>query len=94
MPTLNPTKLSAEDEMLRDLRKRIVEWQLRSGKSVYWMPKALWEEAVAAAQLCGIKRAARGMGLEFDDLNNRVRMVEPHRSPSKTNSSNCRASPP
>jgi hypothetical protein len=71
------TKLSVEEEMLRDLRQRIQAWRIRSGKSDIWMPKALWEEIIAAAQLCGIRRAARGMGLDFDELKNRVHMVEP-----------------
>jgi len=72
-----PAAKTPEQEMLCDLRTRVVGWQMRTNKNIYWMPKALWEDAIAVAELCGVERVARYLRVEPHDLRNRMRPVEP-----------------
>jgi hypothetical protein len=61
----------AEREMIDELRGRIDAWR-RSETKGRAMPEALWEDASAAAQMLGIHRVSRELGLNYQALQRRA----------------------
>jgi hypothetical protein len=74
---------SAEAEMIKGLGARIEAWRQSENRS-RGMPQELWEEASAAAQLLGVGRVARALGLSYDTLKRRAFPTEAAALPSST----------
>jgi hypothetical protein len=74
---------SAEAEMIEGLGTRIEAWR-RSENRGRAMPEELWEEASAAAQLLGVARVARTLGLSYDTLKRRAFPAGAVTPPSRT----------
>src|SRR5258706_1196333 len=61
----------AEREMIDELRGRIDAWRQSDSKSRA-MPDDLWEDASAAAQMLGVHRVSRELGLNYQALQRRA----------------------
>jgi hypothetical protein len=61
----------AEREMIDELRGRIDAWRQSESKSRA-MPDELWEDASAAAQMLGVHRVSRELGLNYQALQRRA----------------------
>ena len=61
----------AEREMIDELRGRIDVWR-QSDSKTRAMPDALWEDASAAAQMLGVHRVSRELGLNYQALQRRA----------------------
>jgi hypothetical protein len=72
------TPCGAEAEMIEGLRSRIEAWRGSQYRGRA-MPEELWEEAGAAAQLLGVARVARALGLSYDTLKRRAGIPEAQR---------------
>lgn len=62
---------NVENEMIEGLRARIEAWRASEGRSRA-MPEELWEEASAAAQLMGVARVSRALGVGYEPLKRRA----------------------
>lgn len=77
MPTKDDSRPSPQDEVLEDLRSRMLEWRKRTRRSLSTMPSLLWGEAIAAAQLLGIDCTAAALGLRVEELKRRAEGLYP-----------------
>jgi hypothetical protein len=69
----------AEAEMIEGLRARIEAWRGSEARGRA-MPKELWEEAGAAAQLLGVFRVARALSLNYQTLKRRAGTADTKRA--------------
>jgi hypothetical protein len=77
VPTKDDSRPSPQDEVLEDLRSRMLEWRKRTRRSLSTMPSLLWGEAIAAAQLLGIDCTATALGLKVEELKRRAEGLYP-----------------